>query len=204
MVKRSDRIFLLSIAVAILLTTVFTYIYANRAKQPVAIEREEVYINFDGKTQTCMGVYYLRNRLPLNTALPVVYSFPDGSGFGDPLDCVVSLRHSTGQSPLDFVFVNKYKIKFDVALPPFGSGRLVVNYRQQVYGESLAYIVKSGNAWAQSENGITVYLKMPEGYELKDAVKNGWTNAADTDWDLMLNLHEGIPSEIEIGFTRMK
>lgn len=182
MKRHKDIAFIAILAAAVIVTIGFTIAYIGRAMHPAVLLREEAYIYFDGAEQVTTGIYRFENRLPMNIAIPLEYTFSGADGLGGASVDNVNFESSLNSGVLDYTFTNRQMIKFELHIPPFDDGLLTVKYRQPVMGEHLGYVVQSAKSWELATKGAAVYLKLPEGYEIAEPAAK-WVPAEGTDWD---------------------
>lgn len=203
MKKHRDIAFIAILAAAVIVTIGFTISYIGRAMHPAVLLREEAYIRFDGREQNVTGIYRFENRLPMNIAIPLEYTFSGVDGLGSATVDAVNFKSSLRSQFLDFKFTDRGRISFELSLPPFDDGLLTVNYRQPVMGEHLGYVIQSVNSWEPAAKGGAVYLRLAEGYEMA-VPGSAWVAAEGADWDWEMEFTKEPDKFVDIIIVRKK
>jgi hypothetical protein len=202
--KRKEITFFVILAVAVLLTIGFTIVYIQRALHPVVLIREEAYIYYDGTNQIVTGFYNLENRLPMNIVTSVDYSFPVDGDLGDPVIEIINLETPFGTQVLDYKFINREVMALELRLPPFGGGKLTVQYRQPVLGDKLSYFSKSANSWGPAAKKGALFFKLEQGYDIPQSSGDRWFPAEGVEWDYTMVLPRKPEAEINIEFVKLE
>jgi hypothetical protein len=195
--RHKDIAFFAILAAAVIVTIGFTIAYIGRAMHPAVLLREEAYIYFDGAEQVTTGIYRFENRLPMNIAIPLEYTFSGADGLGSATVEAVYFESSFRSQVLDFRFADQGRISFELNMPPFDDGVLTVSYRQPVMGKHLGYVIQSANSWEPAKKGGAVYLELPKGYEIAEPASK-WIPAKGTDWDWKMEFTKEPDKSVDI------